>query len=66
VLRADALNDALGLRERGVPAYIVGAADGTARVYAGAFDLPEQARDIDSLLSAAGVTGSLVRRMGIP
>ena len=62
---ADAQADALGLRTQGVPAYIVGAPDGTARVYVGAFDLPEQAHAVDSLLSAAGITGTLVQRMGI-
>jgi cell division septation protein DedD len=61
---ADAEADARGLRGRGIPAYIVGAPDGTARVYVGAFDLPEQAHAVDSLLSAAGVTGTLVQRMG--
>jgi len=59
-----AVADARGLRARGIPAYIVGAPDGTARVYVGAFDLPEQAHAIDSLLTAAGLTGTLVQRMG--
>lgn len=61
---ADAEADARGLRARGVPAYIVGAPDGTARVYVGAFDLPEQAHAVDSLLTTAGLTGTLVQRMG--
>ncbi|MSR05763.1 MAG: SPOR domain-containing protein [Gemmatimonadetes bacterium] len=61
---ADAEVDARGLRARGIPAYIVGAPDGTARVYVGAFDLPEQAHAVDSLLTTAGLTGTLVQRMG--
>jgi hypothetical protein len=60
----DAEADARGLRSRGIPAYIVGAPDGTARVYVGAFDRPEQALAVDSLLTAAGITGTLVQRMG--
>ncbi len=63
--RREAAAAAADLRTRGIPAYIVGAPDGTARVYVGAFDLPEQAQAVDSLLSAAGITGTLVQRMGI-
>jgi cell division septation protein DedD len=55
---------ARGLRARGIPAYIVGASDGTGRVYVGAFDLPDQARTIDSLLASAGITGTLTPRLG--
>ncbi|MBI4420659.1 MAG: SPOR domain-containing protein [Gemmatimonadetes bacterium] len=54
-----------GLRAKGIPAYIVPAANHRAVVYVGAFDLPEQARTTDSLLAAAGLTGTLVQRLGI-
>jgi hypothetical protein len=56
--------DVAGLRARGVPAYIVQALDSTDQVYVGAFDLAEQARTIDSLLTAADLSGTLVRRTG--
>lgn len=62
--RERAEDDVRGLREKGIPAYIVQAPDGTALVYVGAFDLPEQARTADSLLAAAGVAGTLVQRVG--
>jgi hypothetical protein len=56
--------DLAGLRARGIPAYIVLALDSTDQVYVGAFDLAEQARAIDSLLTAADLSGTLVRRTG--
>jgi hypothetical protein len=56
--------DLAGLRARGIPAYIVLALDRTDQVYVGAFDLAEQARAIDSLLTAADLSGTLVRRTG--
>ncbi len=59
-----AASSARALRARGVPAYIVRAPNGLARVYAGAFDLPDQARAIDSLLAASGIRGTLASRMG--
>jgi cell division septation protein DedD len=61
----DAESSARALRARGVPAYIVGAPNGLARVYVGAFDLPDQARALDSLLAATGIRGTLASRMGI-
>lgn len=59
-----ATRDALGLRTRGLPAYVVSAPDG-ARVFVGAFQRPTQAAAAESLLTTAGVTASLVQRMGI-
>ncbi|MBI4502227.1 MAG: SPOR domain-containing protein [Gemmatimonadetes bacterium] len=58
--------DVTALRGRGIPAYIVPAADGTTLVYAGAFDVAEQALMIDSLLASAHLTGTLVKRTGLP
>lgn len=57
---------ARGLRERGLPAYIVAGANGPARVLLGAFENPEQARAADSLLAAFGLQGTLVTRIGRP
>ncbi|UCF39881.1 MAG: SPOR domain-containing protein [Gemmatimonadota bacterium] len=54
-----------GLRERGAAAYIVEAPDGTARLFVGAFETPEQARLADSILAAAGLQGTVVPRTGI-
>jgi hypothetical protein len=67
----DALTDSAalirreGLRAQGIPAYIVGAPDGTARLLVGAFETPQQARLADSILTAAGLEGTLVSRAGI-
>jgi hypothetical protein len=52
------------LRRRGIAAYIVAAADGTARLLVGAFEDEDQGRAADSLLRAAGVAGALVPRAG--
>src|SRR5205085_12483786 len=54
------------LRARGIPAYIVPAPDGTVLVYAGAFDVADQAQVMDSLLAAALLTGILSKRLGTP
>jgi cell division septation protein DedD len=62
----DARKAAEGLRERGIPAYIVPEADGTARMLLGAFEVPEQAHTADSLLTALGVRGVLITRIGTP
>ncbi len=62
----DARKAAEGLRERGIPAYIVAEADGTARMLLGAFEVPEQAHTADSLLTALGVRGVLITRIGTP
>jgi cell division septation protein DedD len=54
-----------GLRERGIPAYILPKPDGTARLYVGAFTEADQAGTADSLLAAAGLQHNLVPRSGI-
>lgn len=54
------------LRERGVLGYIVESPAGSWRVLVGAFESPEQAGLADSILSAAGRSGTLVRRTGTP
>ena len=61
---AEAERLAEGLRRRGVAAYIVPAPGGLARVLAGAFEAPDQARAADSLLQLAGLKSTLVLRMG--
>jgi cell division septation protein DedD len=53
-----------GLRERGAAAYIVEASDGTARLFVGAFETPEQARLADSILAAVDLQGTIVPRTG--
>jgi cell division septation protein DedD len=62
---AAAAAEAQGLRDRGIPAYIVRAFDGTARLLVGAFETPEQARLADSILTAADLEGTLVARAGM-
>jgi hypothetical protein len=52
-----------GLRQRGIPAYIVSGADGSALLL-GAFETPEQAAAAESLLAAAGRPHTLVDRRG--
>ena len=56
------------LRERGIPAYSVEAsqetAAGTARILVGAFESPYQTAVVESLLTAAGLTATLVARTG--
>ncbi len=52
------------LRERGLPAYSVEASLGTARIFVGAFETPDQAAVIESLLTAAGLTATLTTRTG--
>lgn len=54
-----------GLREREIPAYIVPAPDGSAGLWAGAFESQDQARAADSLLRLAGLSATLAPRMGI-
>lgn len=56
--------EAMGLRRRGLPAYVL-RAPGGARVLVGAFQRPAQAAAAESLLTTAGITASLVQRMGI-
>ncbi|MFB3069519.1 MAG: SPOR domain-containing protein [Gemmatimonadales bacterium] len=58
------------LRERGIPAYSVetshgaGAGAGAARIFVGAFETPDQTAVVESLLTAAGLTATLVTRTG--
>ena len=52
-----------GLRQRGIPAYIVSGAGGSALLL-GAFETPEQAAAAESLLAAAGRPHTLVDRRG--
>ena len=52
------------LRERGIPAYSVEASLGTARIFVGAFETPDQAAVVESLLTAAGLTATLMTRTG--
>jgi cell division septation protein DedD len=57
------------LHESGVPAYVLAAGDSTGaiyRLYSGAYESEEAAGPADSLLSAAGVTATLVTRRGEP
>lgn len=60
----DADREAQGLREQGIPAYVVRAPDG-AHILVGAFEFPEQAVVAESLLTAAGLTATLAPRAGI-
>ena len=52
------------LRDRGIPAYSVEASLGTARIFVGAFETPDQAAVVESLLTAAGLTATLITRTG--
>ena len=56
-----------GLRESGIPAYIVSMPDGTAQVLLGAFESPDQADLINSVLPEVGrnLSRTLVSRVGI-
>ncbi len=56
-----------GLRESGIPAYIVSMPNGSARVLVGAFDSPNQAELVDSVLPLGGrdLSRILVSRVGI-
>jgi len=49
---------------RQLPAYALLQDDGTARVYAGAFDTPEQAAILAASVRAAGIEPTLAYRMG--
>jgi cell division septation protein DedD len=53
-----------GVRTRGFVGYIVRAADGSYRVLVGAFETAEQAERADSILNAADINGTIVRRTG--
>ena len=51
-------------RTRGIPAYALRQADGTATLYAGAFETPEQAALFTTYLRAAGIEPALTYRLG--
>jgi cell division septation protein DedD len=53
------------LRARGIPAYSMAAPLGQGRVLVGAFETADQIAVAESLLTAAGLTASLVTRTGI-
>lgn len=55
---------AAGLREGGIPGYIVAGPDGVYRLLVGAFQSAGQAEDAASLLLAVGYRGTLVIRIG--
>ncbi len=61
---AAAREEVEGLRERGIPAYIVESPAGTVQILVGAFEAPEQAVVAESLLVQAGITANLVTRSG--
>jgi hypothetical protein len=52
------------LRGIGVPAFVLGQADGTYRLYAGAYGKAEQAAYLDSLVTSTGSAGQLGPRVG--
>ncbi len=60
----NAVAAAAGLREGGIPGYIVAGPDGVYRLLVGAFQSARQAEDAASLLLAAGYRGTLVIRIG--
>lgn len=63
--RGAAASRAEQLRERGVPAYVIPAADGGShRVYSGAFESRRAAEALGAQLREAGLDAELVRRTG--
>lgn len=52
------------LQSRGLPVYALLQADGTARVFAGAFKTPEESKLLANAMKSAGVSTSLVYRTG--
>jgi hypothetical protein len=52
------------LRAAGIPAYVLGLADGSYEVFAGAFQNADQASVLDSLLTSTGRAGRLGPRVG--
>jgi len=52
------------LRTAGIPAFILGQADGSYRLFAGAYTAPEQAGYLDSLVTSTGSAGQLGPRVG--
>jgi len=61
---ARALAERARLRAAGVPAFVLGQADGSFRLFAGAFEAPERAGYLDSLLTSIGSAGPLGPRVG--
>ncbi len=52
------------LRSAGIAAFVLGQADGSYRLFAGAFDTPDRAAFLDSLLTSTGSAGQLGPRVG--
>lgn len=52
------------LRAAGIGAFVLGQADGSYRLFAGAFDTPDRAAYLDSLLTSTGSAGPLGPRVG--
>ncbi len=52
------------LRAAGIPAFVLGQADGTYRLYAGAYAAGDQATYLDSLVTSTGSAGQLGPRVG--
>ena len=53
------------LRDGGIPAYRVETSNGAARILVGAFETPDQSAVAESLLTAAGLPATLIKRFGI-
>ena len=69
LVERDVPDSAVGTRvaryqARGLPVYALLQANGTARLYAGAFKAPEEANLLTDVMRAAGLTTSLVYRTG--
>jgi hypothetical protein len=64
VPRSMAKATAANYASRGLPAYALSQRDGTARVYAGAFETPEQAALLADLLRTAGIEPVVAYRTG--
>jgi len=52
------------LRAAGIPAFVLGQADGTYRLYSGAYGASGQAAYLDSLITSTGSAGQLGPRVG--
>jgi len=61
---ARALGERTRLRSAGIPAFVLGQADGSFRLFAGAFEAPDRAGYLDSLLTSIGSAGPLGPRVG--
>lgn len=62
--RAAAAVERARLRAQGVPAFVLGQADGTFRLFAGAYDATAQASVLQDLLTPTGSAGEFVPRAG--